>query len=131
MRPQAVESLNSRATPVSRGSIRSGMDIIAESMKSSVLTSELASRAGQLYDPFDGFFIYFDYLSRVFKHFEVARLVFSVHKISQTIFDPVLGASVQAITDPTDQVYNSFIFSRSSLLKGIQAHPSTNLIVEV
>lgn len=89
-------------------------------MKSSVFTSEMASKAGgAVYDPFDGFFIYFDYLARVFNNFEAARLVFSVHKNSQTIFDPVMTVSVRGINDPTDPTFNAFMFNRSSLLKGI------------
>lgn len=58
-----------RLAPMSRGSIRSDVDIMAKSLKSSGFTSEADSKAG-LYDPFDGFFIYFDYLSKLFKFFD-------------------------------------------------------------
>lgn len=91
-----------RRTPLSRGSIHSEVDIMAKSLKSSALTSDLDSKAAQQYDPFDGFYIYFDYLSKMFKLFESARLVFSVHKVAQTIFDPIISGRTEAITDPTD-----------------------------
>jgi len=67
----------------------------------------------------------------MFNHFQSVRLVYSVHCGGDTVVDPIITGRTYAVRDPTDGLFNAFILGKSNLIKGVQAHASSNIIIEV
>lgn len=83
------------------------------------------------YDPIDGFDIYFDYISKLFAAFQSVRIVYSMQNVNDQIFEPVMIQRVNTTIDSTDNTMNAALIKQSNVLKGISAHPSSNMIFEI
>ena len=100
-------------------------------MKSVATTSTLSEPDDSEYQPASGFDLYFDFCSKMYHTFNQMRIVYTLQNITTSVIEPVELHVVDSVLDPADQSFNSFLINKSNLLKGIQAHPNINLIIEV
>lgn len=113
---------------MSQGSVRTGVDIKAVSFYSSTSSHAVAKAE---YLPHEGIYLYFDYIKNIYSHFHHCRITFSLQNITTSIVDPILVGKATCKVDPENDTKHMAVFGKSTFLKGVQAHPSTNLVVEI
>jgi hypothetical protein len=59
------------------------------------------------------------------------RIVYSIQNVSNQLIDPIVTEVFRAKVDPTDNTRYCILMNRSNLLRGIESHPSCNIILEV
>ena len=58
------------------------------------------------------------------------RIVYAVYNVSRSIVSPSLIDIHDAEPDPEDSDKNRIVFKEQHTVKNVQAHPSSNLILE-
>jgi len=54
-----------------------------------------------------------------------------IQNVTTQILDPLMVEGITATVDPTDSNMKYIGIDKSNLIKGIKAHPSCNLVIEV
>jgi hypothetical protein len=83
-----------------------------------------------IYNPLVGFNLCFDFASRILRQFRSMRVVYGVYNIHRAIINPSMIEEHDGEPDLEDPDKNKIWFKVQHLLKNIQAHPSTNLVIE-
>ena len=114
---------------MSRGTVKTGQDIRAATLRSS--KSGVTSINDKDYDPLEGFEVYFDYISKLYDTFNQIKFVYSVYNLTDQQIEPMIIDPYYAQSDPTDNQMNCVVFGISNILRGMKAHPMSNLVIEM
>jgi hypothetical protein len=84
----------------------------------------------QDYDPLEGFELYFDYVSKLYDVYQSMKFVYAIFNLNDQQIDPVQVDVHYSQVDPTDGTMNVVIFGLSNIIRGLKAHPMSNLVIE-
>lgn len=88
------------ASQAARGTVHSGVDNMAGTIFTQGSSVGPAVPARE-FDPFEGFILFFDYISQMFSSFNQARIVYSIHNSGERapIFEPVVLGRAEITQD--------------------------------